>query len=817
MLATWTTLTPDTDKKVIAAISRFPESHRMGFLALGSYGRSEMVTYSDVDILILRSDGFVVPDEVVRSVVQLLQDSIPRMSVVARSPSDCLMMLDKDIRSWLTLLEARFLGGDKRVFVELKEGLFCQVRSLGVDKILRSAGNYFSGRREIHGDSSKLLEPNVKNSAGSLRDIHALYYAAILRGWQKEGYPAELRPNFPESVFNLPLTEEQREAVIQAWMFFQNTRDAMHVAVGHLHDTLEYDLQRHVAEKLGYGSKTEKVSVERYMTEYYRQSKAVIGIYDRVYSSYSDDIPSEKVSEKLLRKNVMEFFLECATNNRLPSIKERDILTAEASASGLFFNSEDDQAFDTLLRQKSTVGKMLRIMNDYGILGSYIPEFGLLAQFFQHNIYHFYTADEHTLIALEKCERLVDRPGFLGSLFRSFPDPSVLYYSILFHDIAKPVDLATHEITGAETARKVLQKIGRDDIAEDVAFAVRYHLLMEQTAFRRNYHDKATLLPFARTVGSIRRLNILYLLTYADLSALNPNVWTDWKNEVLQELYSKTEECILLGLDESERLLQEKIDSRVGSALSSGSVFGEEWTYDIDGSRENQPDVQAAIDQVYHGSAGVVVFREQSSYSEAVFVCQDAPYLLSRIAAVLLAADASVIDARIRTRPDGTVVDVFKVVDLIHHGPLRSEQRAVIEEQTARVLTLRANTEELFRQHRSKWKRILRKSTITTAHTAVTYHQHVTDTGTAQTIVDVFAPDTLGLLYRLTQTISSFRLNIHHAKIATRVDGVVDSFYVADVDGMPIDDAPRQQELRAALLEQIRLLTMPESGPVTRV
>lgn len=817
MLTTWTTQTTNTDKKVIAAISRIPESYKMGFLAVGSYGRSEMVTYSDVDVLLLRSDVEVVSDEVLRTAVQLLQDSIPRMSVASRSPSECILMLDKDIRSWLTLLESRFLGGNRCAFMELKDGLFRQVRSCGVDKIISSAGKYFAGRREIHGDSSKLLEPNVKNSAGSLRDIHALYYAAILRGWLEKDFPEEVRPDFPESVVHLPLTEEQREGIIQAWVFFQKTRDAMHSAVGHLHDTLEYDLQRYVAEMLGYGSRSEKASVERFMTEYYRHSKTVLGIYDRVYSTASEKSITEKASGTLHRNSILRFFLECASNNRLPSIEERDIITAEVSAAGVSFSSEDNLAFDTLLRQKFSVGKMLRVMNDYGILGSFIPEFGLLAQFFQHNIYHYYTADEHTLIALENCEKLSEKPGLLGELYRSFSDPSVLYYSILFHDIAKPVDLATHEITGAETATTVLHRLGREDIAEDVAFAVRYHLLMEQTAFRRNYHDKATLLPFARTAGSIRRLNILYLLTYADLSALNPNIWTEWKNEVLRELYSKTEECILLGLDEAERLLQEKIDSRADSALSSGSVFAEEWTDDVDGSHENQPDVIAAIDQVYHGSLGVVVFREQDSYSEAVFICKDAPYLLSRIAAVLLAADASVIDARIRTRPDGTVVDVFKVVDLIHHGPLRSEQRAVIEEQTARVLTMRANTEELFRQHRRKWKRILRKSTITTAHTAVTYHQHVTDAGTAQTIVDVFAPDTLGLLYRLTQTISSFRLNIHHAKIATRVDGVVDSFYVAGVDGMPVDDVPRQQELRAALLEQIRLLTTPESDPATRV
>jgi [protein-PII] uridylyltransferase len=437
-------------------------------------------------------------------------------------------------------------------------------------------------------------------------------------------------------------------------------------------------------------------------------------------------------------------------------------------------------------------------MNDLGVLGIVGPPFADLVSFFQHNIYHFYTADEHTLIAVEHAERLAGESGLLGDLFRALPDRSALYYAILFHDIAKPVDLPRHELIGADMALAFLEQMQRDDIKEDVAVVVRFHLLMEQVAFRRNYHDSATHAPFARLVGSLPRLDLLLLLTYADMSALNPTVWTQWKRAVLEELY-------ILARGVFERRSEDADTTNASAAYADKDATAESVADDVN----IDADTSAATGAGTNGSEEDIQIRfsDSATHTEVMVEGHDAPYFLSRIAAVFLAADASVIAARIETRDDGTAVDIFRVVDIIDAGVLRVEQHARIAELAAAVWRGEADTEDLFRRQRAKWKRRLRRAHNPATRIDVEFHDHVSGDGQRQTIIDVYAPDSYGLLYKLSQIISSFRLTILFASIASRVDGVVDSFYVTDVDGTPFDDEHERTALRNALLDEITALT----------
>lgn len=781
-------------------------------MAMGSYGRGELAPWSDKDLLV------VLPDEhdadELRARVHALEAAAWRTSVAARTIGEAAAMLDEDLRSWLAMLEARFLGGSAARALQLRETLRTQIRSEGKQAIERRIAAYARDRHRQYGDAVTLLEPNIKNSAGSLRDLQSMYYLALVEHVAALETPTlDAWPGFDALASRLALHGARTQGLVDAWRFFLRVRTTMHEIVGHLHDVLDYDLQKRVAEQLGYGGASAKQSVETFMRTYYRHAKnvrlafdslfvlrepaarhAAVALDDRFICA-ADVLHLAHAAVALDIDDVVEAFLHaCRRGCTFGADLVRAIDTLLAG-SVCQCTARGRAAFDAILSAESSVAATLRRMNDLGVLGIVVPPFADLVSYFQHNIYHFYTADEHTLIAIEHAERLAGEPGLLGDVFRSLPDRSALHYAILFHDIAKPVDLPRHELIGADMVLEYLEQVGRNDIKEDVAVVVRFHLLMEQVAFRRNYHDSATHAPFARLVGSLPRLDLLLLLTYADMSALNPTVWTAWKRAVLEELY------IL-----ARRVLTGRSDD-AGTAAAQAQVMTPAATHAATHAAA-RPDDAGAADHAARDQQDIQIrFSDAQTHTEVIVEGHDAPYFLSRIAAVFLAADASIIAARIETRDDGTAVDIFRVVDIIDAGVLRAEQHARIAELAASVWRGDVDTEQLFHRQRTKWKRRLRRAHNPATRIDVEFHDHVSGDGLRQTIIDVYAPDSYGLLYKLSQIISSFRLTILFASIATRVDGVVDSFYVTDIDGAPLDAGDERTALRAALLEQITTLT----------
>lgn len=790
-------------------------------MAMGSYGRGELAPWSDKDLLI------VLPDEheagELRARVHALEAAAWRTGVAARTTGEAAAMLDEDLRSWLAMLEARFLGGSPALAQQLRETLRTQVRGEGKQAIERRIASYARDRHRQYGDAVTLLEPNIKNSAGSLRDLQSMYYLALVEHVAALETPTlDAWPAFDALAPGLPLHEGRTQGLVDAWRFFLRVRTTMHEIVGHLHDVLDYDLQKRVAEQLGYGGASAKESVETFMRTYYRHAKNVRLAFDALFVLRepaachdavaidnrficADDVLHLADADVALAiDDVVEAFLHACRRGctfGADLVRAIDTLLVRGDQQ---CTARGRAAFDAILRAESSVASTLRRMNDLGVLGIVVRPFADLVSYFQHNIYHFYTADEHTLIAIEHAERLAAEPGLLGDVFRSLPDRSALHYAILFHDIAKPVDLPRHELIGADMALEYLEHLGRNDIKEDVAVVVRFHLLMEQVAFRRNYHDSATHAPFARLVGSLARLDLLLLLTYADMSALNPTVWTAWKRAVLEELY------IL-----SRRVLTHRGDD-AGTAAAPASMMSPATTHAATHAATHasaRPDDAGADGRTAPEQWDIRIrFSDAQTHTEVIVEGHDAPYFLSRIAAVFLAADASIIAARIETRDDGTAVDIFRVVDIIDAGVLRAEQHARIADLAASVWRGDVDTEELFRRQRAKWKRRLRRTHNPATRIDVEFHDHVSGEGLRQTIIDVYAPDSYGLLYKLSQIISSFRLTILFASIATRVDGVVDSFYVTGIDGAPLDAGDERTALRAALLEQISTLTQAGSA-----
>jgi [protein-PII] uridylyltransferase len=459
-------------------------------------------------------------------------------------------------------------------------------------------------------------------------------------------------------------------------------------------------------------------------------------------------------------------------------------------------------------------------MNDLGLLERWIPEWKPMVSFFQHNQYHFYTADEHTLIVLANAEALEQSSSSFGNVFRSLPRRDTLYLACLFHDIAKPLLLGKHEIKGISIARRFLQRIMYDDLIDDVSFLVRHHLLMEQIAFRRNLNDPQTIVDFACMFERIEQLDYLYVLTYADLSAVNKNVLTEWKELLLWELYRKARNIMeekMTSEQVHERSMQQAEATRADILRSLIPEFPPEEVdthlalfSDTSYLATFKPEEIAEHLQIIRSHDQItVLFQQSGSFTEVTFISRDSPGVLSKFCAVLTANDANIFDAQVFTRRDGIVIDKFRVVEFVSHIPLSEELCKRISNNIREISEGCVEISKLMERHRMRWKRRTQPMNLN-VRCDVEFENHP-----QFTIMDVYAPDTLGFLYRITETISRLGLNITFAKISTRVDGIVDSFYLVDHDGKKLDNPERREQVKQEILTTIQNLYESELVPST--
>lgn len=484
-------------------------------------------------------------------------------------------------------------------------------------------------------------------------------------------------------------------------------------------------------------------------------------------------------------------------------------------------SQEASEIFKDILASDGNVAMTLRSMNELDVLGRYLPEFGDLIAFFQHNVYHYYTADEHTLIALENLERLQRQGTSMADVFRGVQCKDVLYLALLLHDMGKTRSVSDHEIVGVEIAEVVMRRINFVDGAEDVCFLVRHHLTMEQTAFRRNVDDPLTVKDFASIfrVGTHRDtslLDMLYLMTYADLSAANPTVWTDWKAVLLHELYQRAsealtgklreEELIELHKERTRQAIEDAVD-RLSERMRREIVEQHLLGFESDGYIAAFDDKEIAQHIAKIGSEETIstIFKDSESYTEVTIIGRDAPGALSKCCGVLSANDANIFDARIFTRKDGVIIDNFRVFDFATGKTLIEEQRQKIHQDLNDVFNNQIDLQHLFEKHRRRWRRRAKAVVNPNIRIDVEFED-----SSDYTIIDVFAPDSLGFLYRVTETISQFGLDIQFAKIATRMDGIVDAFYVRESDGKPLTDEKKRQHVREKILGVIRALSEVE-------
>lgn len=815
------------------------EKRRLALVALGGYGRGELCFGSDIDLMLLVEDTDTKEHarHAITSVLHSLLDCGLDVGHSVRTIDDCLGLKESDFESWLSLLEARLICGNRSLFAHFRAVLQRAVATQDHAEFVRRLSRLSGARQFKYGDSSKLLEPNIKNSAGGLRDLHTALW--ILRGTGAMPLHPVTGRQTTATLLMLQslqarklLLSSQAAAVRRASAFLLRVRSEVHLRAKGLQDMLSFSLQPQIATSLRYHQRTHRSKVEHFMQDYYVAARTVSQLAARLMAWAQDRWlrPSEPPRPQVINEQ-----LECRSG-RIHLRKSTTRVTNEVLLQAFVYRLEHGAEFSfeledrihrslsrikplatqlegtlwsKILNAPQGVAAALQTMNGIGLLGPWIPEWKPLVAFFQHNQYHFYTADEHTLLVLAAAEKLAGADSAFGQVFRSLPRRDVLYWACLLHDIAKPVQVLQHETLGVPMARAVMQRLHASAMADDVAFLVRHHLMMEQVAFRRNLSDPQTVMDFARHFEHVHQLDYLYVLTYADLSAVNKNVLTEWKSALLHDLYRKTREVLVTRLSASElhdrstrqknkaarSLIRELSDEFPSKLIERHIELMEDPFYFISFTPQ---EIREHIRTVMRRPAVSALFRQTAGVTEVTIIAQDAPFALSRFCGTLSANDANILDAGIFTRRDGMIIDRFRVVDFVSRSVLTGQQCERFRQELEDVFHGRVDLQDLLSRHRAKWKR--RSSPPNpNIRLDVEFEDHP-----RYTIIDVYAADTLGFLYRITDCISRIGLNIAFAKIATRIDGIVDSFYVTDQGGNKIVTAKRLDEIRLELLRTIR-------------
>lgn len=788
-----------------------PDDSRNTFavVALGGYGRFEMAPHSDVDVMILFDDeksknsNADTAQKFLHSLWNLGFD----VGHSVRTIRDCLNLYQTDVDVWASVLESRFVCGNSELMKKYTDAFLTNIEKKQDLKFISSVIAGVDERHKKYEHSVKLLEPNLKNSAGGIRDLHSLvwlYRSSNIKYFS----PTPFRVNSSGCVLLIQqlaaeeiISAKEEKEYIAAFNGILRLRNELHYFSQSQQDILEFSKQFEVARAIGYKRPTEIESVELCMREYFLHARAIYRLNKRLVNLFKEKVTAktwgfkrdQELDELFVVRNNLLSCKDTAKEFSSPSqivkafywsgtrsIEFSPTLNAKVVSplySQEFFTSDQTAVANELtniLTQPKSVSETLQLMNDTDVLGKIIPEWGNLVAFFQHSVYHYYTTDAHTLIALEHAEMLSDSKSILGEVYRSLPKKEILYWAILFHDIAKPFGIQGHEIAGVDIWKNVQFRFKIADPHNDVAFLIRNHLIMEQIAFRRNTNDPATIEEFAKLFSRPEQLDLLFILTYSDLSAVNKTVWTSWKEMLLQELYLRTR----------NRLLADRSDE--------SEDFSSPYTQK---ELEEFEKIITSLDVVS------TIFKHEEEHSKVIIITRDAQFLLSTLCGVLTANDVSIFDAQIYTREDGVVIDSFRVINAATKKALSKEQETTIPTEMYQVLAGKERLEKLFERHQRRWRRRTKPLMHPNVKIDVVFNE-----AKHHTIIDVYAPDMVGFLFKITQMISLNDLRIEFAKLATRGDGIVDSFYVTQNDGAQLLSSEKKESIRKDIQHTIEQL-----------
>ncbi len=538
-------------------------NYNFALASAGSFSRRELSPYSDIDLMFI-TENVGGNEYDISGIITKLWDYGIEVAHTVRDYSDLSKYLEDDLHTFTQFIETRFLLGSEKIYKRWNELLFDLINNDTKTDLFERLFEDTEKRYEKYGSSPKMLEPNVKLSAGGLRDFQTVEWMYILKdkmllnkqneSTQAEIFIAQLRERGYASA-------SECEKLLKSYDFIISLRNLLHALSKQKNDRLEFNAQTKISEMYNGHENSLFVLMQKYFaaaTAINRFSKSITRKFREEYLNPLPDSLSIELDEDFSLKGKTIYLRgnkSLTISDVLRSFYYRGYYSAHfddnlrsqiIETSDRHINEKNPEVessvfFREILKLPRNVGNTLHVMNELGVLSAFMPEFKDLVGFLQHGVYHCYTADEHTLVTIQNIEKLEKDTSTLGKIYNNLYDKEILFLALLFHDIAKPINVSGHEIIGSEMASSIMDRLGySEEEIDQVTFLVKNHLVMEQVAFRRNLSDPETLNNFTARFNSIQNLDYLYLVTYADLSAVNPAVWTSWKSELLSELYLKS-------------------------------------------------------------------------------------------------------------------------------------------------------------------------------------------------------------------------------------------------------------------------------------
>ncbi|MFC6198003.1 [protein-PII] uridylyltransferase [Ponticaulis profundi] len=807
---------------------------RLAVLAVGGYGRNVLAPSSDIDLLFLRNYKETPwAESVIEYMLYMLWDMGLKVGHAFRTVDECIRLAKEDLNTETALLDARYLAGDESIAKNLFDRYHSDLVQGRASQFIAAKLNERDKRHKKQGDTRYVVEPNVKEGKGGLRDLQTLFWLV------RHTYGGDTLEDIlsHREVF----TEEEARIFRKAGMFLWAVRCHIHYLTGRPEERLSFDLQPEIAKRMGFEDEGSRLGVERFMKQYFLETKAV-GALTRILCAKLEadqqkskagglldffglknelriDQPGFKVvSGRLSIEDQAFFFLNPVEMLRLFVLAEKhqiDIHPYALSAvtrSRSYFSSkhrespEAREMFLHLLLDTKDPGPVLRMMNEADLLGQMVPEFGEIVSQTQFNMYHHFTVDEHTLQAVEAIAEMErgDKCDIfpLGcELFPQIKHKRALYLAMLLHDTGK--GLGDQQVEGAITAKRASRRLGLDEAEADlIAWLVGNHLEMSDCAQKRDISDPRTISQFAERVGTLERLQLLLILTVADIRAVGPDVWNGWKGQLLRELYTATaaalesdhvkEQEVAVDLDQRAAETRNALVARKGDLpprlQQMDSAY---WT--------SQPDVQLDwhVDELRDAQGEMVVTCRVSPDSGAVelfIAAKDREKLFADIVGAITDEGATIATAQIFTGKAGGVIDLFVLQD--------DEGRAFAFGEKSRLDRLSAKVADAIEKGHVPTKlakpfRAGREAVFVVDPDIIFDNQGSAD----YTILEITGKERPGLLFDIANAIAKRDIRLNSAHAGAYGERIHDTFYVQSHDGTKLTDGDLTESLATDLLE----------------
>jgi len=795
-------------------------------IAIGGYGRRELCPFSDIDLMILHhlknKESVALLSE---NLFYPLWDLGLQVGHGTRTVKESLRMASSNFELQTAFLESRLVAGDAEILRELQEGLTKQLRSRGGKRFLQNILAENERRHKQYGQAAYLLEPDVKEGEGGLRDIHAMLWAskglfgsASLEGLVQSGH----------------LTDFDVETARQAQEFILQIRNHLHYATNRKTDRLFFEYQQEISRALGFKDGERIRDIERFMRSFYTHASAI----ERISRSFWEQLKDEYLSTRSLKNmsavNISEAGIAVSGGKisltspgavsdhpgseiKMFKLSLNKDVEIDFSKLGLIREGLKDNPapfnwtqqmrddFIDILGAGGTAIPILETMDHLGILARYIPEWNRVRCLPQHDSYHLYTVDMHLFLTVAEIHKMGaggydESNPLLSRIYNEIERKDLLLIASLLHDVGKGSGKG-HSKRGARIAKEICSRMGLSSKdSKTVGFLVENHLLLPDTAMRRDLNDENVIIDLAATIIREGDLKMLYLLSVADSLATGPKAWDIWKDGLLRELFSKVLHIIRSGEYTSKKSIDRmrKTASAVKAALIGSydeekiNLFLKQMPHSYLLSQTSE-DIVEHFKQMSGGGNGISFNTKcKEGVCELTLVAKDQPGLFCKVSGVLALHGINILGAQVYTRSDGIALDIFKITGYFEQG-VSGDRWDKIERDIKRALEGKISLEYRIAEKAGRY----RGNSVFKRPAQVEIDNSSSD---FYTIVEVHAEDRIGLLYTITRVMLDLNLDIHLAKVSTNVDKVIDVFYVWDIYGQKLSDEEQIGDVKKAIL-----------------